>query len=331
MAPLWIRPIVAAAVSATNEACTARNSPLATLPAISSATRRAGDRRILLVDLAGGRVGDQVGHECCGRGPQGVADRVQVGGDPLAGGCLRRDRGFDFVGRGPEEMAHDIGRYLFLGLPERVEGGLGAVPAGGQMGEGEVPEALGEKQRHELVKQLLTAVACRCGRAGGQDGPDELADRGDGLRPGPVPSSAAATRPGARSAVGDLFRGGPGLRGWMTLPDRVPARRRPEACGIADPVALCLYLCRLSSGDGEIPLPSHGAAPQKRALSWLMTCEGHRVPVDEFHQRGLHRPDEPALIDSPSGYHSACTYQGLYVLAVVQDLPGPGRRRDENS
>jgi hypothetical protein len=57
---------------------------------------------------------------------------------------------------------------------------------------------------------------------------------------------------------------------------------------------------------------SHTAAPAR-------SCAPSRKPGKS--ERGPRRPDEPALIDSPSGYHSACTYQGLYVLAVVQDLP----------
>ena len=87
-----------------------------------------------------------------GGGPQRVADRVQVAGDPHACRGRRGDGRLDLPSRGTEEATDDVDCHLVFGLPERVQGRLGAVQAGGKVVEGEVPEALGEEQRHELVE-----------------------------------------------------------------------------------------------------------------------------------------------------------------------------------
>jgi hypothetical protein len=65
--------------------------------------------------------------------------------------------------------------------------------------------------------------------------------------------------------------GAPQARLWASSRTAVPPARsrasRPKT--VESPTT---YLCRLFSRHGEIPLPSHGAPPQKRTLAWRMTA-----------------------------------------------------------
>ena len=123
---------------------TFRNAPACYTVVDHLVDAAGGGFGVSAVDPGCGFVADHVVVERGGVATHRVAHAGEVGPDALCGVGFRRDRLFDLLGRGVEEVSGDGLDQLIFGAREAVEGGLRAAEPLGQLVHGDGGESLGQ-------------------------------------------------------------------------------------------------------------------------------------------------------------------------------------------